>query len=281
MAVTSLHGTLFVYSQQRRLVAFRTDVDSPDVVVLIGGLGDGLLFCDAVGLLASELQKHSIALVQPVLRSSGPGWGTCSLATDVEDLDDLVEHLHESGSRSVVLVGHSTGCQDAVHYLKLGKHANRVSAVVLQAPVSDREYFATLPDTAERLQLARDLVAEGKGQDVLPRADSGSVPVSASRWLSLAGQGGDDDMFSSDFSAQQLEEKLGHITVPAGIVQSTADEYVPGHIDASANAHRLAGAMAQATVCVLEGARHVPEGEHASAFVRAVCETALKARTTA
>ena len=280
MAAASLHGTLFVYSQQRRLVAFRTDVDSPDAVVLIGGLGDGLLFSDAVTLLAGELQRHSIALVQPVLRSSGSGWGTCSLDTDVEDLDELVAHLHEAGSTSIVLVGHSTGCQDAVHYLRHGKHAGHVSAVVLQAPVSDREYFATLPATAAKLHQARELVDAGRGHDVLPRPDAHSAPVSASRWLSLAGHGGDDDMFSSDFTDEQLHEKLGHVKVPAVVVQSTADEYIPNHIDARVVAHRLAGAMAKGKVCLLEGAKHVPEGEHAQAFVRIVCETALLARTS-
>jgi pimeloyl-ACP methyl ester carboxylesterase len=280
MAGTSLHGTLFVYSPQRRLVAFSTDVTSPDVVVLIGGLGDGLLFSDTVALLAGELQRHGIALVQPLLRSSGSGWGICSLDTDVEDLDELVAHLHGAGSRRIMLVGHSTGCQDAVHYLLVGKHVSLVCGVVLQAPVSDREYFATLADTETRLQQARQLVDAGRSHDVLLRADSHDVPITASRWLSLAGRDGEDDLFSADFTDEQLDEKLGHVKkVPSVVVQSTADEYIPSNIDARAVAHRLAGAMG-AKVCLLEGAKHVPVGEHAAAFARIMCETALLARTS-
>jgi triacylglycerol esterase/lipase EstA (alpha/beta hydrolase family) len=38
----------------------------------------------------------------------------------------------------VVLLGHSTGCQDIVMYMKQGAHRDKVHATILQAPVSDR-----------------------------------------------------------------------------------------------------------------------------------------------
>lgn len=51
------------------------------------------------------------------------GFGTCTLRTDVAELDALVHHLvTERGSEAVALMGHSTGCQDAVFFVKEGKN---------------------------------------------------------------------------------------------------------------------------------------------------------------
>ena len=277
-----MDGTLFVYSKQHRLVAFRSRGTPPGsghpaewhrtpVCVFLGGLSDGLLFADFAPTLADAIGHHGWSLVQPLLRSSASGWGTSSLKTDAEDLDELLKHLHDDGCPTVVLFGHSTGCQDAVYHLKHGAWSELVCGVVLQAPVSDREYFATLPDTQSKSDAAHALVAAGRGHDVLPRADSNSVPVSASRWLSLAGPDGDDDMFSSDFSDAELKEKLGHINIPVLLVQSSADEYIPRDIDGAKLVHRLANAIGpQARAVVLDGAKHVPEGDHAEKHVDVV-----------
>ena len=72
--------------------------------------------------------------------------------------------------------------------------------------VSDREYQTGKPTTAERLQKAEQLVKEGHGNDILFRDDDAvGTPVSATRFASLAGRNGDDDMFSSDFTDQELK----------------------------------------------------------------------------
>ena len=47
----------------------------------------------------------------------------------------------------------------------------------------------------------------GKGEDILFRDHEGGngAPVCARRFLSLAEKGGDDDMFSSDYSDEELK----------------------------------------------------------------------------
>lgn len=42
----------------------------------------------------------------------------------------------------------------------------------------------------------------------LLRRDDDGTPVTARRWLSLVTLNGDDDMFSSDFTAAQLQVRL-------------------------------------------------------------------------
>jgi hypothetical protein len=50
-----------------------------------------------------------------LLSSSYAGWGTASLAGDAAELRTLLAHLTGvRGARRVVLMGHSTGCQDIV-----------------------------------------------------------------------------------------------------------------------------------------------------------------------
>ncbi|KAJ0525034.1 putative fusarinine C esterase SidJ, alpha/Beta hydrolase [Helianthus annuus] len=43
---------------------------------------------------------------------------------------------------------------------------------------------------------------------------------------------GDDDMFSSDLSDDQLKQRLGHMcNTPCQVIFSMADEYVPDYVD--------------------------------------------------
>lgn len=56
---------------------------------------------------------------------------------------------------------------------------------LLQAPVSDREYRASLPDTAQMLDLADSLIKVGRGQDLMPREANPDAPISALRYYIL------------------------------------------------------------------------------------------------
>ena len=57
-----------------------------------------------------------------------------------------------------------------------------VRGVVLQAPVSDREYMASLPETEGQIAVARVRLG---GNELMP-ADTDEAPMTASRFLSLA-----------------------------------------------------------------------------------------------
>lgn len=94
----------------------------------------------------------------PAESASSPwqGYGTGSLDRDAADLCLLCQHLrHHHAVEGVVLLGHSTGCQDAVRYMQRYGPAESASsgsdshtcaqstdeapellATVLQAPVS-------------------------------------------------------------------------------------------------------------------------------------------------
>jgi hypothetical protein len=54
--------------------------------------------------------------------------------------------------------------------------------ISLQAPVSDREYRATLPETAEMIDLASKMISEGRGMDLMPREANPDAPITAYRY---------------------------------------------------------------------------------------------------
>lgn len=144
----------------------------------------------------------------------------------------------------MVIVGHSTGCQDAVRYAQRHRSSSAAAplrGVVLQAPVSDVEWLATQAGTEERVAAARRMAAEGRGEEVAFRAfDIDGAAVTARRWLSLAAPGGDDDMFSSSLSDAQLAAVLGPLRgLPALVLLSGEEEYLPPGLDYLAVGRRL------------------------------------------
>eukprot|EP00535_Pseudo-nitzschia_heimii_P011410 CAMPEP_0197198236 /NCGR_PEP_ID=MMETSP1423-20130617/33269_1 /TAXON_ID=476441 /ORGANISM="Pseudo-nitzschia heimii, Strain UNC1101" /LENGTH=357 /DNA_ID=CAMNT_0042652067 /DNA_START=80 /DNA_END=1152 /DNA_ORIENTATION=+ len=251
-----LTGQMFLYARGR--AAFESLPPKPTATtttepslpcerkcILLGGLSDGLLPVPYTSLLEEACRERSWSLVQPVLSSSYLGFGSGSLDRDVAELDELIGYLKEHrNGRSFAIVGHSTGCQDAVHFLKRSNRVDLVEVVALQAPVSDREGSELEHGFAGKLEVARNLVGEGKGEEMLPRSFHWA-PITARRFVDLHAKGGTDDYFSSDYTDAELEDRLGHVgNVPASssslssssrrkvlVAFSGADQYVPEHVD--------------------------------------------------
>ncbi|KAK6913869.1 Fusarinine C esterase SidJ [Dillenia turbinata] len=251
-------GVLFKYGPQPIQVAFKTG-DYRQQVIFIGGLTDGFLATEYLEPLAIALEKENWSLVQFLLSSSYSGYGTSSLKQDAMELDQLINYLiNKEDSEGVVLLGHSTGCQDIVHYMRTNAACSRaVRGAILQAPVSDREYRATLPETAAMIDLASTMIREGRGLELMPREADSEASVTAYRYHSLCSYMGDDDMFSSDLSDDQLRLKLGHMSsMPCLIIFSMADEYVPEYVDKKALVERLCRAMGGAERVEIEYGNH-------------------------
>ncbi|XP_064977256.1 UPF0613 protein PB24D3.06c-like [Musa acuminata AAA Group] len=253
-----LRGTLFKYGPKPIQVAFKTG-EFNQQVIFVGGLTDGLLATEYLEPLSIELENAKWSLVQPLLSSSYIGYGTSSLDQDSLELDQLIGYLiNKENSEGVVLLGHSTGCQDIVHYLRTNLACSKaVRGVILQAPVSDREYLATLPETAEMIDLAATMIGEGRGMELMPREANPDAPITSYRYHSLCAYMGDDDMFSSDLSDDQLRLRLGHMSsTPCQVIFSMADEYVPDYVDKKALVERLCRALGGAEKVEIDWGNH-------------------------
>ncbi len=96
-----------------------------------------------------------------------------------------------------------------------------VTTALSSMQVSDREYQAGKATTADRLKTAEQMIRDGQGEHILFRDDDPvGTPVCASRFVSLASKHGDDDMFSSDFTDQELKvcnkQRSIDIAIPDG-----------------------------------------------------------------
>jgi hypothetical protein len=235
-AGASLRGDLTVYKNDPTLVMFTSgpDVrDSEGTVVFVGGLTDGPMGLAYLPALAAALEAKRWRLCQPTLSSSYLGFGVSDLDKDVEELDLVLDRILASANRdatrkkdenenahAVALVGHSTGCQDIVHFLKRGRHKDAITAAVLQAPVSDREAMC-MEHGSEAIEAAHDaarlMMESGDGDSLMPRSTPGvfGAPVTAARYFSLSGRMTLDDMFSSDLTESEFLEKIGHMGLPS------------------------------------------------------------------
>ena len=202
-------------------------------LLFIGGLGDSILTVPYPSRIAESLPP-TWGLVEVMISSSATAFGCGSLKRDADEIAECVKYFRSiNPDGKVVLMGHSTGCQDLMQYLtgdanKLhskfederqerddaGKRP-RVHGAILQAPVSDREGIEVTGYDKNIFQqaitLAESWVKDGKGEDCLPLGLTnqffGPIPVNATRFLSLTLPGGDDDFFSSDLSDEMLADR--------------------------------------------------------------------------
>ena len=130
------------------------------------------------------------------MRSSYNGFGFSSLANDANDIASFVNYLRGLGKQRIVLMGHSTGCQDCIEYSNKDQYPDSPAAdgYMLLAPVSDREMSSLFvpPDMLkESVKAARALIDQGRGQDVMRKGSIPELfqsPVTAYRWYSLAAE---------------------------------------------------------------------------------------------
>ncbi|KAF2710133.1 DUF1749-domain-containing protein [Pleomassaria siparia CBS 279.74] len=246
-------GTLHRYNN--RLVAFEhasphapsSTEQSIHTILWLGGLTDGLLTVHYPATIAKSLPP-TWRIAEVLISSSYKGFATGSLTRDARELAACVKYFQQLRGKDetkIVVMGHSTGCQDAMELcVGSGKEQVQLAGVILQGGVSDREAFT---DIATRngmkaefnaiVEKAEKLVAEGKGSQIMqkegnPVAEMLGSPMTAYRTSSLLSLGGDDDYFSSDLSDQALELTFGKWPeeTPLCFLLGEEDPYVPASV---------------------------------------------------
>lgn len=240
----ALTGTLSLYQPKPiALPYFDTDPTLPHSLVFLPGLTDTIGTLPYLPRLAASLARQSFSLVCPQLTANLGGYGQCTLEGDAQEIGACVSHLRTLASKrhgKVVLMGHSTGCQEVIAYLLSSNRAcgerTRIDGGILQAPVSDREFYEMQRKQAseeERQQMdqelsqATQLVERGAGAALMPRRDADKISLptdpdstpqqaagntsavlqpatTAYRTWSLKAKGGHDDFFSSDLPDHQI-----------------------------------------------------------------------------
>jgi pimeloyl-ACP methyl ester carboxylesterase len=178
------YGKLFTYHEELRLTAFESGaLDSNKTVVFLEGLGDGYNGVPYLTKLNDTVTKHGYSLIQMQTTSSYNGYGLSSVSNDAKELDYLVDYLRQRGKARIVVMGHSTGCQDCYWHNKYGER--QVDGYILQAPVSDRQYYTDqCEEHNTHVGLAETMRDRGRGSNWMPQSIS-DVPITADRFYSL------------------------------------------------------------------------------------------------
>lgn len=217
-----------------------------NTLVWIGGMFD-TLGSVAYPFTLAEALPQAWSLITCSLGSAGMAWGVKSIGTDAEDMAKIIAYIKKKRpGGKIVIMGHSTGCQDCMEY-SVGKNAEkrpRVDGVILQAPVSDREALEDeLPQAHkhEADQLALKMIREGQDKDAMPNKWTkpifGRLAVTAKRWVDVSSPGPDhsgaDDYFSSDLPPERFKATFGKLPAssPLLILYSGSDESVPSKVD--------------------------------------------------
>ncbi|KAK5629619.1 hypothetical protein RRF57_005334 [Xylaria bambusicola] len=206
-----------------------------NALVFIGGLGDGphtVPYPRAIAKLLQENPSLDYSVFEFRLRSSFSAFGFARLADDVADIAALVKYLRGLGKQRVVLMGHSTGCQDCMEYTAPPHNAPSVDGYILQAPVCDRDAIGLemgMDKLDETIKTAKQLIDAGRGHDRMSLTQlpefMRDTPISASRWYSLVAQDGDDNYFSPNLKDENRIDK------PILILHSSNDEFVPHQVN--------------------------------------------------
>ncbi|ORZ08399.1 hypothetical protein BCR42DRAFT_382708 [Absidia repens] len=234
-------GTLFTYNKSLRLTAFESGAtNSNKALIFLEGLTDGYNGVPYLSALNDAVTKLDYSLIQMQTTSFYNGYGASSLANDAKELDYLIGYLRQHRNKThIVVMGHSTGCQDCYWHNKYGRHRQHVAGYILQAPVSDRQYYAAeCPEYADHLQLASTMREQGRGAEWMPRSVS-DVPVTADRFYSLVARGGDDDVFSTDLTDEELNLIYKDVNQPMMAVNGQEDEYYRSSVDRMVFLERL------------------------------------------
>jgi alpha-beta hydrolase superfamily lysophospholipase len=231
----------------------------------------------------------SWSLAQVLLSSSYTGWGTSSLKKDAAELAKCVSYFRGLKKGKIVIMGHSTGCQDVMEYLIGPDSKNRplVNGAIIQASISDREAMVEFMPNGlyERsIIVAKGMVAAGKGKEIIPSSETKGffgAPCTATRWLSLASpeHDGDDDYFSTDLEIDQLKKTFGSLPAksPLCILYSGNDQFVPKWVDKKALVEKWisiansgTGKVDEKASGIVEGATHNLNGDSEEVVERLV-----------
>lgn len=245
---TLMDGRLFVYQQEKKLIAFQTSPYSKKCLILLSGMTEGPMSLHYTDGLVHSLQPHGWSVIMPVLSSSWNAYGTSSLHSDAQELSELLKYINKHYDiNEILLMGHSTGAQivtwfTAYEYEKENselKNLVKLRGVILQAPASDRQYLESVMGDIE-MQKWCQIAKERMGQDKIDNKQHGwmpresySFPITPYRFLSLTVKGGDDDLFTPTIKKgtkkeiQSIHSISKLIRIPIAVYISEKDQYIP------------------------------------------------------
>lgn len=243
-----LIGKIFRYNEAKN-ICYSNEVDSTSCIIFVGGLGSNLLNPRYISQLNTLCIEMNIRLLIPQFESH-PKFQIVSIDKDIDNLHDIIMYA-ENKFKTIVLIGHSTGCQDCLLFIR--KYCiSKIKGIILQAPVSDVEGMEIMvPNLNEYIAKAH----ENK------YIEFENTLWLSERFLSLYERYNKEDLFSS-WIADSSYKSFGKLCRIHSVI-SENDEYCFVPI--------ISKLQLMGTVCIIKNAQHsLNEKEHIEMFLQEV-----------
>lgn len=213
-AILHVHGLAGNFYENRFVHAIAADAISRGFAFLSFNNRGHDYISDSIREIGSEIESVRIG-------GAYEKFGDCLL-----DIDAALGVITKHGIKQVVLEGHSSGANKVVYYQSQRKNPC-IRGLVLISPCDDvgLQFDATKERAGDLLLYANSMVAQGKGNSLMPDGSFFTYPMSAATFVDYFSPGSAQDVFpyrnpEADFSA------LGSIHVPILVTFGEAGDYV-------------------------------------------------------
>lgn len=225
-----LHGLLY-----------EPDQKTEKVFVHVHGMGGNFYENKFVDFLAEELTAAGISLcvfnnrgcefikdTYRIVDGKEPEFVTVGTTYErfeecVFDIEAYLDFVESQGFSEMYLSGHSLGCPKVAYYLSETQD-KRVSALLFLSPADMLGLVRQDMSTHERfLEKARELVAAGQENEILPERLWGEYPVSAGTYINLFADEAKDAIFNF-YKPEDTLETFANIQVPTYAVMGRKDD---------------------------------------------------------
>lgn len=182
--------------------------------------------------LRAMYSKHDVSLFTIDSRGrgivsdfrQGDGWkhaGSCFeiFEESAYDIRGAIDYLKSLGKTQFILQGHSLGCTKVVNFV-LNEDVDGVEKVILLAPTDMTGWANTEPMHAEYLAKAKQLLSEGKGEELVDaQCWLDKTPISAQTYPTICEAGSPADIYGE----RDGGSLLGRVELPMLIPYGTED----------------------------------------------------------
>lgn len=144
--------------------------------------------------------------------------GSCFEIFDesVHDIQGAIDYLKSLGKTKIILQGHSLGCTKVVNYL-VTQNIDGIDKVILLAPTDMAGWAASDPKHQSYLTKAKQLLAEGKGQELVDaQCWLDKTPLSAQTYPSICQTGSPADIYGDRKDGALLGKVQLPMLIPYG-----------------------------------------------------------------
>lgn len=129
----------------------------------------------------------------------------------IHDICVWIDLIESRGYKYIVLQGHSLGCSKAVYYFTKTQD-NRIKKLILASPTDMVGWAESEKNHKELLSMAEKMIADGKGQEILPQLVGGEYYLSAETYINFTKRGNPIDIFN--FYNKDKSSILSEIKIP-------------------------------------------------------------------